>query len=445
MTRAVGIDLGTTNSVVASITRGRPQVIPSATADEDWTPSLVAHQGETFVVGREVEAIVQSRSSSAAHSVKRLIGRRFADTEVQQMISEGRFSFQIIEHPDHPGEIGVRLEEQVMTPAEVSAQVLRTLRADAERHLGESVGHVVITVPAYFRDPSIYGTREAGRIAGLRVQHVMPEPTAAALAYSLGEESAGPGIRHVLVYDFGGGTFDVSILLATPGAPLQVLAVEGDNFLGGDDLDWEIARRWDRAMRDEHHVSILDGAGLSKDGPYPLDAVKWTLKLAARETKERLAGAAPSRSITKPGLILRDDGASISPTWTLTRDELASIASPRISHTFEVVERALQAAHLEASDIHDVVVVGGSTKLSGVLDQLRLMFPQADIRNSINPMTVVGIGAAQQTRMALPWTCKDCGRVNDAVALQCLGCGADADQPEHDCESCGAIFAASDV
>ena len=445
MARAVGIDLGTTNSVVASISRGRPQVIPSATGQEDWTPSLVARQGDAFVVGLEVEAIVQSRRSAAAHSVKRLIGRRFADAEVQRMIEDSRFSFPIVEHPDHAGEIGISLDDVIMTPAEVSAQVLRTLRSDAEGTLGESVGHAVITVPAYFRDPSIYATREAGRIAGLRVQHVMPEPTAAALAYALSDDNAGASVRHVLVYDFGGGTFDVSILLIAPGSPLQVLAVDGDNFLGGDDIDWEIARRWDRTLREESGVSILDRVGMAEDGPYPWDAVSWTLKLAARETKERLAGTAPTRSVTKPGLILRDDGTTISPTWTLSRDELATIANPKVSRTFEVVERALASAHLAPEDIQDVVVVGGSTKLSGVLDQLRLMFSKAEIRNSINPMVVVGIGASQQTRMALPWTCAECGRLNEAVAERCLGCGAEADQPGHDCESCGAIFAPTDV
>ncbi|HSW41020.1 MAG TPA: Hsp70 family protein [Patescibacteria group bacterium] len=445
MARAIGIDLGTTNSVVASVTRGRPHVIPSGTGDVDWTSSLVARENGSFVVGREVEAIVQTRASRAVHSVKRLIGRRFADDEVQRMIGDGRFHFPVIEHPGHAGEIGIQLDDLVMTPAEVSAQVLRTLRSDAAAHLGEAVGHAVITVPAYFRDPSIFATREAGRIAGLRVQHVMPEPTAAALAYALGEDAAGTSIRHVLVYDFGGGTFDVSILLAAPNSPLQVLTVAGNNFLGGDDIDVEIARRWDRLLRADLGVSILDDIGISDRGMLPLEAVKWTLRLAARETKERLAGSAPTRSVSKPGLILRDDGTAISPTWTLSRDELADIARPYIDRTFEVVQRALSAAHLGAADITDVVVVGGSTKLAGVLDQLRLMFHGAEIRNSINPMLVVGIGAAQQTRTALPWTCAECGRTNEAVAERCLGCGAESDHPGHDCVSCGAIFAPMDA
>jgi len=445
MTRAIGIDLGTTNSVAATIARGKPQVIPTRNDDRDWTPSLVAHEDNTFTVGHEVDAIASSRGSVVAHSVKRLIGRRFHDAEVERMIADRRFLFPVVEHPDHAGGIGVDLDGLLLTPEEVSAQVLRSLRADAEHTVGETVGHAVITVPAYFRDPSIVATREAGRIAGLRVQHVMPEPTAAALAYALGDENTIDGVRHVLVYDFGGGTFDVSILMSAPGTSLQVLAVDGDNFLGGDDIDHEIARFWDREMRTELGVSILDGTGLSDSGPYPLSAVQWTLRVAAREAKEKLAGSAPSKSITKPALLLRDDGTMLSPTWTLTRDVLARFADSRIDRTFEVVERALAAASLRPADIQDIVVVGGSTKLAGVLEKLRSMFPAAEIRNSINPMLVVGIGAAHQTRMLLPWACSGCGRTNEATATICLGCGAEGDRPEHDCPECGAIFATSDT
>lgn len=444
MTRAIGIDLGTTNSVVATIARGKPQVIPTRSDDRDWTPSLVVHDGDTFTVGHEVDAIASFRASVVAHSVKRLIGRRFHDPEVERMIADRRFLFPIVEHPDHAGEIAIDLDGVLLTPEEVSAQVLRSLRADAEHTVGEAVGHAVITVPAYFRDPSIVATREAGRIAGLRVQHVMPEPTAAALAYALGDDDTIEGVRHILVYDFGGGTFDVSILMSAPGTPLQVLAVDGDNFLGGDDIDHEIARFWDREMRTELGVSIHDGTGLSGSGPYPLSAVRWTLRVAAREAKEKLAGSAPTKSITKPALLLRDDGTMLSPTWTLTRDVLARFADSRIDRTFEVVERALAAASLGATDIRDIVVVGGSTKLAGVLERLRAMFPAAEIRNSINPMLVVGIGAAQQTRMLLPWACSECGRTNEATANVCLGCGAEGDRPEHDCPECGAIFATSD-
>jgi hypothetical protein len=445
MTRAIGIDLGTTNSVVATISRAKPQVIPTRNDDRDWTPSLVLHEGGSFTVGHEVDAIASARASVVAHSVKRLMGRRFHDAEVQRMLSDRRFLFPVVEHPDHAGEIGIDLDGLILTPEEVSAQILRSLRGDAEHTLGEAVGHAVITVPAYFRDPSIVATREAGRIAGLRVQHVMPEPTAAALAYALGDDDAIEGVRHVLVYDFGGGTFDVSILMSAPGAPLQVLGVDGDNFLGGDDIDFDIARFWDREMRTELGVSVLDGTGASPNGPYPLTAVQWTLRIAARDAKEKLAGSAPSKSITKPALILRDDGTMLSPTWTLTRDVLARFADPKIDKTFEVVGRALAAAKLTPADVHDVVVVGGSTKLAGVLERLRSMFPTAEIRNSISPMLVVAVGAAQQTRMLLPWVCSECGRTNDATASQCLGCGADGDRPEHDCVECGAIFSSGDT
>lgn len=444
MARAIGIDLGTTNSAATAISRGRPRVLTSSVTGADWTPSLVARTDGSFVVGSEAETMAQAGSVAVAHSIKRLIGRRFDDEEVQRMIGEHRFLFTVVEHPDHAGEIGVELDDVVLSPSEVSAQVLTALRHDAEAELGEKVGHAVITVPAYFRDPSILATREAGRIAGLRVHHVMPEPTAAALAYALGEDADAPEVRHILVYDFGGGTFDVSVLLAVPSAPLQVLAVDGDNFLGGDDIDWEIARRWDAQLKDEHRVSAMEGTGIALNGPYPPLAVRWALKVLARETKERLAGTAPSRSVTKPGLILRDDGTMVSPTFSLSRDELASIASAQVDRTFAVVERALAAAQLRTEDIHDVVVVGGSTRLSGVLDQLRLMFPQAAIRNSINPMLVVAIGASQQTRAALPWHCLDCGRVNEAVSDRCIGCGAEPDRETHDCEACGAIYGPTD-
>lgn len=198
-------------------------------------------------------------------------------------------------------------------------------------------------------------------------------------------------------------------------------------------------------MRTDLGVSILEGTGIHQDGENGLDAIRWTLRFAAREAKERLAGSAPSRSVTRANLIRRDDGTLLSPTWTLTRDVLARIADPRIDRTFEIVDKALAAAGIAAADVHDVVVVGGSTKLSGVLDRLRAHFPQAEIRNSINPMLVVAAGAAQQTRAKLSWTCGECGRTNDASDASCIGCGADAMQPEHDCPECGAIYAASDT
>ena len=445
MTRAIGIDLGTTNSVGAAISRGKPRVIQTRDDDRDWTPSLILLERGAYTVGYEVESIASSRASAVAHAVKRLMGRGFWDADVQRMIGANRFHCPVIEHPEHPGAVGVVLDGVVHTPEEVSAQVLRSLKLDAEHTLQEPVGHAVITVPAYFRDPSIMATRAAGRIAGLQVRHVMPEPTAAALAYTL-DDGADPGAaRYVLVYDFGGGTFDVSILFAAPGMQLQVLTVDGDNFLGGDDIDHEIAAYWDREMRAEMGISVLDGKGIAETGPYPLSAVQWVLRGLAREAKEKLAGSAPSWSRTKPAMIVRDDGTVLSPTLALTRDVLARIADPKIDRTFEVVERALASAKLSAADINDVVVVGGSTKLAGVLDRLHATFPRAEIRNSISPMLVVAIGAAQQTRMALSWACAACGRTNEAAMTSCIGCGAEVDKPEHDCPECGAIFSEADT
>jgi len=375
VSRIIGIDLGTTNSLVAYVDEatGLPRVIPDAEG-RPLLPSVVAFTPDGIVVGEAARRQLARRPADTVYSVKRLMGRGFEDVK-----DEARYlPFRIL-----PGDGLVRLAVggREVTPPEVSAAVLKALKERAERHFGEPVDKAVVTVPAYFNDAQRQATKDAGRIAGLDVVRIVNEPTAASLAYGLQRLSEGV----IAVYDLGGGTFDVSILKTNDGV-FEVLATNGDTHLGGDDLDRVLAL-WlleDIAVR--HHAELdRDCVDLARD-PEAMQE----LRLAAEATKIRLS-TEERTTLTIPfaGFTYRRD---------ITRAELERLVEPLVTRTLGPARRALADAGLEPKDIDQVVLVGGSTRVPLVRRRVQELFGKTP-HSQLNPDEVVALGAAVQAHI----------------------------------------------
>jgi molecular chaperone DnaK len=375
VSRIVGIDLGTTNSLVAYVDEatGMPRIIPDAQG-RPLLPSVVAFTPDGIVVGEAARRQLARRPADTVYSVKRLMGRGFDDVR-----DEARYlPFRIL-----PGEGLVKLAVggREVTPPEVSAAVLKALKERAERHFGEAVEKAVVTVPAYFNDAQRQATKDAGRIAGLDVVRIVNEPTAASLAYGLHRLSQGV----IAVYDLGGGTFDVSILRVKDGV-FEVLATNGDTHLGGDDFDRVLAL-WlleDIAVR--HHAELeRDCVDLARDA----EAMQ-ELRLAAEAAKVRLSGEERT-TLTIPfaGFTYRRD---------ITRSELERLIEPLVARTLGPARRALADAGLQATDIDQVVLVGGSTRVPLVRRRVQELFGKAP-HSQLNPDEVVALGAAVQAHI----------------------------------------------
>src|SRR5467141_1906324 len=375
VSRIIGIDLGTTNSLVAYVDEatGLPRVIPDAEG-RPLLPSVVAFTPDGIVVGEAARRQLARRPADTVYSVKRLMGRGFEDVK-----DEARYlPFRIL-----PGDGLVRLAVggREVTPPEVSAAVLKALKERAERHFGEPVDKAVVTVPAYFNDAQRQATKDAGRIAGLDVVRIVNEPTAASLAYGLQRLSEGV----IAVYDLGGGTFDVSILRTKDGV-FEVLATNGDTHLGGDDLDRVLAL-WlleDIAVR--HHAELdRDCVDLARDA----EAMQ-ELRLAAEAAKIRLSSEERA-TLTIPfaGFTYRRD---------ITRAELERLVEPLVTRTLGPCRRALADAGLTPSDLDEVVLVGGSTRVPLVRRRVQELFGKTP-HSQLNPDEVVALGAAVQAHI----------------------------------------------
>jgi len=375
VSRIIGIDLGTTNSLVAYVDEatGLPRVIPDAEG-RPLLPSVVAFTPDGIVVGEAARRQLARRPADTVYSVKRLMGRGHEDVK-----DEMRFlPFRIV-----PGEGLVKLAVggREVTPPEVSAAVLKALKERAERHFGEPIEKAVVTVPAYFNDAQRQATKDAGRIAGLDVVRIVNEPTAASLAYGLQRLSEGV----IAVYDLGGGTFDVSILRVKDGV-FEVLATNGDTHLGGDDLDRVLAL-WlleDIAVR--HHAELdRDCVDLARD-PEAMQE----LRLAAEAAKIRLSSEERT-TLTIPfaGFTYRRD---------ITRAELERLVEPLVTRTLGPCRRALGDAGLTPADIDEIVLVGGSTRVPLVRRRVQELFGKAP-HSQLNPDEVVALGAAVQAHI----------------------------------------------
>ncbi|MFZ9102499.1 MAG: molecular chaperone DnaK [Burkholderiaceae bacterium] len=379
MAKIIGIDLGTTNSCVAIMEAGQPKVIENSEGART-TPSIIAYMDEgEILVGAPAKRQAVTNPKNTLYAVKRLIGRKFTDKEVQKDID--LMPFEILKAENGDAWVGAR--DKKLAPPQVSAEVLRKMKKTAEDYLGHEVTEAVITVPAYFNDAQRQATKDAGRIAGLEVKRIINEPTAAALAFGL-DKAAGKD-RKVAVYDLGGGTFDVSIIeIADVDGEKQfeVLSTNGDTFLGGEDFDQRIIDH----IIDEFKKT--NGVDLSKD-PIALQRIK----AAAERAKIELSSSSQTE-LNEPYIAMAN-GAPVHLTFKLTRAKLESLVDDLISRTIEPCKVALKDAGLSASQIDDVILVGGMTRMPKVQDAVKSFFGK-EPRKDVNPDEAVAVGAAVQ-------------------------------------------------
>lgn len=373
MAAVIGIDLGTTNSCVAVLEGGNPVVIPN-TEGSRTTPSVVAvsDDGERLV-GSVAKRQSITNARDTVFAVKRLMGRKFDSPEVQRVVTN--YPYEVARQEN--GDAGVELGGKTLSPPEVSAAILAKMREYAEEYLGEKVEDAVVTVPAYFDDAQRQATRDAGRIAGLNVQRIINEPTAAALAYGLSKRTSG----RVAVYDFGGGTFDISIMELGNGVFL-VKTTHGDTFLGGDDLDTIIVEMLAAEFKREHGVNLLD------------DLVAWQrLRDAAEKAKIDLS-TAREVEINLP-FIHADDSGPKHLQFNLARPQLEKLAEELVERTLEHCRMAMQDADVAVGELDEVIMVGGMTKMPLVQQRVTSYFNMQGSR-AVNPDEAVAIGAAIQ-------------------------------------------------
>ncbi len=373
MAKIIGIDLGTTNSVAAVMVGGEPVVIPSAEG-ERLVPSVVAvNKNHERIVGRAARNQAIINPENTVFSIKRFMGRRLEDPEVQR--TKERVPYQIGRAPN--GDVRVMLDGREYSPPEVSAMILAKLKADAEAYLGETITQAVITVPAYFNDAQRNATKDAGKIAGMEVLRIINEPTASSLAYGLDKKKN----EVIAVYDLGGGTFDISILDVGDGV-FQVRATSGDTFLGGDDFD---VRVMDYLISEFQKQNGID---LRKDR----QALQ-RLKEAAEKAKIELSSMMQTE-INLP-YITADATGPKHLVMTMTRAKLEQLTGDLIERSLEPVRRALQDANLKPADVNEVVLVGGMTRMPAVQEAVRRLFGK-EPHKGVNPDEVVAIGAAIQ-------------------------------------------------
>ena len=374
MAKIIGIDLGTTNSVVAVMEGGEPVVIPSSEGAR-LIPSVVAINPKTGerLVGQVARRQAITNPENTIFSIKRFMGRKFSDPEVQRALK--LVPYKVTAAPN--GDIRVHMGGKEYSPPEVSAMILAKLRADAEAYLGETVVQAVITVPAYFNDSQRQATKDAGRIAGLEVLRIINEPTASSLAYGLDKKKD----ETIAVYDLGGGTFDVSILSVGDGV-FEVRSTNGDTFLGGDDFDQRLID-WaaDEFKKDQGIDLRSDRQALQR------------LKESAEKAKIELSTVMQTE-LNLP-FITADASGPKHLTLSLTRSKLEQLTRDLVERSINPMQNALNDAKLKPADIHEVVMVGGMTRMPAVQEAVRKTFSK-EPHKGVNPDEVVAVGAAIQ-------------------------------------------------
>ncbi|MGH1463990.1 MAG: molecular chaperone DnaK [Cognatishimia sp.] len=387
MGKVIGIDLGTTNSCVAIMDGSQARVIENAEGART-TPSIVAFTDDERLVGQPAKRQAVTNPENTVFGVKRLIGRRVDDAAVEK--DKKMVPFAIVNGGN--GDAWVEARGEKYSPSQISAFTLGKMKETAESYLGEEVTQAVITVPAYFNDAQRQATKDAGKIAGLEVLRIINEPTAAALAYGLDKEET----QTIAVYDLGGGTFDVTILEIDDGL-FEVKSTNGDTFLGGEDFDMRIVNYLADTFKKEH------GVDLSKD-----KMALQRLKEAAEKAKIELSSASQTE-INQPFISMGKDGAPLHMVMKLTRAKLESLVNDLIKASMKPCAAALKDAGLSASDIDEVVLVGGMTRMPKVIAEVTKFFGK-EPHKGVNPDEVVAMGAAIQAGVLQ-------GDVKDVVLL----------------------------
>ncbi|WP_298851300.1 molecular chaperone DnaK [uncultured Ruegeria sp.] len=387
MGKVIGIDLGTTNSCVAIMDGSQPKVIENAEGART-TPSIVAFTEDERLVGQPAKRQAVTNPDNTIFGVKRLIGRRVDDAEVQK--DKKMVPYAIVDGGN--GDAWVEARGEKYSPSQISAFTLGKMKETAESYLGEEVTQAVITVPAYFNDAQRQATKDAGKIAGLEVLRIINEPTAAALAYGLDKEET----QTIAVYDLGGGTFDVTILEIDDGL-FEVKSTNGDTFLGGEDFDMRIVNYLADEFKKEHGVDLsADKMALQR------------LKEAAEKAKIELSSTSQTE-INQPFISMGSNGQPLHMVMKLTRAKLESLVGDLIKKSMKPCQAALKDAGLSAGDIDEVVLVGGMTRMPKVIEEVTKFFGK-EPHKGVNPDEVVAMGAAIQAGVLQ-------GDVKDVVLL----------------------------
>lgn len=413
MAKSIGIDLGTTNSVVCHMTT-EPEIILNREHDR-LTPSVVAFKrskktGDSIVVGKNANDYAKAARKDYIFSVKRLMGRGFDDDEVKKVAA--KVTYEILPSPEGDEDVvRVRLGGELYTPQGVSAMVLKKIKEDAEQWLGDTVDSAVITVPAYFSERQKHATREAGLMAGLKVKKIIDEPTAAAIAYGL--DSKNDDGQMILVFDLGGGTFDVSILFIV-GGNFQKMNNEGDMWLGGDDFDRVIMDQVIHSVENEYELEDV-----SQSEEFMHD-----LRKKAREAKEILSSQDSAEVIIMESL--KDEtGMPVPVEYEISRAEFERLVQPHAERALDCVKQALDAAGLEKDEIDAVLLVGGSSTIPKFQKTLEDYFDKEKIMRNIDPMTCVALGAGVLAKSLIHVWCQECDQENAMDNEKCEKCGAD--------------------
>ena len=378
MAKIIGIDLGTTNSCVAVMEGGTPKVLENAEGTRT-TPSIIAYQEDgEILVGAPAKRQAVTNPKNTLFAVKRLIGRKFSEKEVQKDIDLMPYAIAKAEN----GDAWVEVRGKRMAPPEISAQVLRKMKKTAEDYLGEEVTEAVITVPAYFNDAQRQATKDAGRIAGLEVKRIINEPTAAALAFGLDKQE---GDRKIAVYDLGGGTFDVSIIEISEidgEHQFEVLSTNGDTFLGGEDFDQRLIDFLCDEFKTQQGIDLRnDAIALQR------------IKAAAERAKIELSSSQQTE-VNEPYIAMDQTGPKHL-VVKITRAKFESLVEDLIARTIEPCKVALKDAGLKIGEIEDVILVGGQTRMPKVQEAVKAFFGK-DPRKDVNPDEAVAVGAAIQ-------------------------------------------------
>ncbi|MEH6831980.1 molecular chaperone DnaK [Sulfitobacter sp.] len=387
MAKVIGIDLGTTNSCIAIMDGSQPRVIENAEGART-TPSIVAFTDDERLVGQPAKRQAVTNPENTVFGVKRLIGRRNDDPDLAK--DKKNLPFNVIDGGN--GDAWVEAKGEKYSPSQISAFILGKMKETAESYLGEEVTQAVITVPAYFNDAQRQATKDAGKIAGLEVLRIINEPTAAALAYGLDKEQT----QTIAVYDLGGGTFDVTILEIDDGL-FEVKSTNGDTFLGGEDFDMRIVNYLADEFKKEHSVDLTkDKMALQR------------LKEAAEKAKIELSSSSQTE-INQPFISMGSTGQPLHMVMKLTRAKLESLVGDLIKASMKPCAAALKDAGLKASDIDEVVLVGGMTRMPRVIEEVTKFFGK-EPHKGVNPDEVVALGAAIQAGVLQ-------GDVKDVVLL----------------------------
>ncbi|MFH1077360.1 MAG: Hsp70 family protein [Pseudomonadota bacterium] len=428
MSKSIGIDLGTTNSV-AAIKRVHTEVLKNAEGDFITPSCVMAKKGNLFtsktkfVVGKDALEWMKQDPANTIVAVKRLMGRNYNDKDIQDLLSSHKLHYQIGRHSrGTENSLALILNKKEYTPEEISAKILEKIRIDAEKILGDTVEYAVITVPAYFNDKQKHATRTAAVLAGLKVRRLLPEPTAAAISFGV-DTIKGDDAKTVLVFDFGGGTFDLSILTISGGQFIEQ-AKGGDMWLGGEDIDRLIADYVLGEIAREYQLSDIKGL-IEKQDKQRKNRFIGEMRVKVEQAKIRLS-VEQEAYIEILGLLRDSDGDSIDVNVELTRDTFEKIISPIVDTTVKLTQKILEEIHFTKDLIDNVLMVGGSSCIPSIVKAMKQEFGDKKVIAHERPMLAIAEGAAILShRLSDVYECPKCGVAVLQSDLACKSCGLD--------------------